>query len=113
MIVHDVICPSGHFTKDLAVILDSMPLCPVCDRMTVVCWYGGKPPGTDVLGHAHYSSALGIEYTSTRDRDKQMAAKGMQPGSNVRGGPMTQGQRLPKRFTPTGYEHSFEWKGKP
>ena len=109
MIVHDVICDAGHFHADVLIDTEDIPNCPECFEPCVVCWYRGKPPATDVLGNAHYSSVLGIEYTSTRDRDRQMAASGMQPGANIRGGPMTQGRRLPKHFTPDGYEAA--WKG--
>jgi hypothetical protein len=111
VIVHDLICDSGHFTEDALVDCDALPRCPECGEPVVICWYRGQAPSTDVLGSTQYSSVLGVEYTSTRDRDRQMAARGYEPGSNVRGGPMTQGGRLPKHFTPKGYENAFQWKG--
>jgi len=110
MIIHDLICVMGHFTEEVLVKIGDLPLCPECGKDSSVCYYGGKSASTDVYGSEQYSAITGEHFTSTREHDRKMAARGFQPGANVRGGPMTQGQRLPRHFSHPKTRNPVEWR---
>lgn len=104
-VIHDLICENDHMVEDAVVdtkVAEDDPapygLCKKCQAPYTVCWLRGQPPATDVLGVEHWSDTLGISYTSTRHRDQQMKARGFEPADNVRGGPMSQSNQLPKRI---------------
>lgn len=117
-VVHDLICTNDHVVKGVLVEMNVAAgvespygLCKECTAPYIICWLHGKAPSTDVLGHEVESSLLGISYTSTRDRDRQMKAKGYEPAANIRGGPMSQSNHLPAKLTPRGYEGRAKFGG--
>ncbi len=110
-VLHDLICSNDHTVLDVVVeteVADGDPapygLCKKCTAPYTICWLRGMAPSTDVLGHEVESQVLGVTYTSTRERDRKMRARGFEPADRIRGGPMSQSCHLPERLTPRGYE---------
>jgi hypothetical protein len=110
-VLHDLICTNDHVVWDVEVeveVADGVAapygLCKECTAPYMICWLRGKAPSTDVLGHEVDSQVLGVTYTSTRERDRKMRARGFEPADRVRGGPMSQSSHLPEKLTPRGYE---------
>jgi hypothetical protein len=117
-VIHDLICENDHVLEDVVVETEVAKgqkspygVCKKCTAPYKICWLRGMAPSTDVLGHEVDSAVLGVTYTSTRERDRKMRAKGFEPASNVRGGPMSQSNHLPAKLTPPGYEDRARFGG--
>jgi hypothetical protein len=100
-IIHDIHCTSGTCVwENLGVHINAgkFPPCPECGSATA--W---TPAGfsSDVL--THYSIAGGREFTSTREKDKFMAARGFVPAGDPVGGALNQEHmNLGKSFSYSG-----------
>jgi hypothetical protein len=84
-VLHDLICAEGHMELDVTVDPDKLPTC-LCGSEMSVSWAHGKPPATDVKGSELYSEVTGEHYTSTREHERKMAARGYEPAGDKVGG---------------------------
>lgn len=82
----DLRCPVAHYENNVVVMEGEIPPC-WCGRVRKVTWeLTHKAPATDVH-EEKTSEVLGISYRSSRDRDRQMKAKGFdQPAGDPVGG---------------------------
>jgi hypothetical protein len=117
-VVHDLICENDHIRQNVVVETEVAKgqespygVCKKCTAPYKICWLHGKAPGTDVLGHEVESEVLGLTYTSSRERDRKMRARGYEPADRIRGGPMSQSNHLPEKLTPRGYEGRAKFGG--
>jgi hypothetical protein len=117
-VLHDLICENEHVVRNVVVqvvvaegLATPYGVCKKCHAPYRICWLHGKAPSTDVLGHEVSSEVLGVTYTSTRERDRKMRAKGFEPADRIRGGPMSQSHHLPEKLTPRGYEGRAQFHG--
>jgi hypothetical protein len=99
MPVHDLICHNDHLVAGVYVdtqTVDRLPPCSICGAGMLVSWAHGQAPATDVKGSTLYSEITGEEYTSSREHERKMMARGYEPAGDRIGGARTLGDSTPR-----------------